>query len=159
MWVSFRQAAFPGKNAHGDQRAAWVTLHGMDRDRQGESSCSEHSPPPVVAAGSTLSTQKNNRASRDRLRVKSDFALCFSIQLHNRGCENSQHPMITQLSMTHQGSQGWFPTNNPESTASPPLNYISNSNPAQTCTVFDSHRRNYNYFPQRQANRYLRIST
>lgn len=107
----------------------------------------------------TLSTQRSNQASRDRLRVKSDFALCLSLRPHKGGCVSSQHPMTTELSMTHQGTQGWFPTNNPESTANPPLNYISHSNPAQTCRVFDSHRKKGNYLLQRQAKRYLRIST
>lgn len=35
VWVSFRQAAFPGKNAHRAQREQ-LEFHSMHRDRQGE---------------------------------------------------------------------------------------------------------------------------
>lgn len=91
------------------KRAAWVTLHGTDRDRQGEAAAQSTALHQWWQQVPTLSTQKNNRASRDGLREKSDFALCLSTQLHKRGCVSSQHPMITQLSMTHRGARGGFP--------------------------------------------------
>lgn len=45
VWVSFCQAALPGKNAPGDLREQ-LELHSMERTgTEGGSSCTEHSPP------------------------------------------------------------------------------------------------------------------
>lgn len=102
VWVSFRQTALPGKNAHRDRREQ-LELHSMVWTGTARAEhCSEHSPPPVVAAGPNTVHTEDNQQSRDRLRLESDLALCLSMQLPSTGCASSQHPTITQLSMTHK---------------------------------------------------------
>lgn len=113
VWVSFRQAALAGKNAHREQPELRSTVWAGQTEG--------------TAAQSTALHSDGSRSQGWNHTVPS-----ASPGSSHRGCEQPA-PTITQLSMTHQGTQGWFPTNNPGSTANPPLNHISNSNPAQTC--------------------------